>query len=72
MKIELSPKNRRNIAAAVFILSIFPGWPISWFIADLSDEWFKRIMTFVSFLGITFIAVDWWQTSDVRTEQEEE
>lgn len=66
----MDPKRKRAIAKWAVIASVVVGWPLSWWIPDLPDEWFERLVTFLSFFALTLTLIDWHSTSDVRTEQE--
>jgi hypothetical protein len=67
----MPPHRRRQLAMLHLVVSICIGWPASWFIPNLEDVWFQRVMLFISFYAITITAWDVWQTSDVRTTQED-
>lgn len=68
----MSPRSRRRLALAHLMASVAVGWPMSWWLPNLDEIWFQRVILFISFYAITISAWDVWQTSDVRAEQEGE
>jgi hypothetical protein len=70
--VSIPPRARRRAAATFLALSVVVGWPLSWWLPTLDDVWFMRLVTWLSFLALTFTLADVWATSDVRTNQNDE
>lgn len=68
----MSPAARRRAAAVLLGASILIGWPASWFLPDIGEPWFERVLLWISFLAITFTCADVLATTDVRAEAEGE
>jgi hypothetical protein len=62
----IAPRARRRVAATFLFLSVVVGWPLSWWLPTLDDVWFMRLVTWLSFLALTFTL------GDVRTNQNDE
>jgi hypothetical protein len=64
----VTPRVRRRAAAILLTLSVLVGWPASWFLPNIGEPWFGRVLLWISFLAITFTAADILATTDVRAE----
>lgn len=64
----MSPTARRRAAAALLAVSVVLGWPLSWWLPDVGEPWFERILLWISFFAITVTCADVLATTDVRAE----
>jgi len=48
------------------------GWPASWFLPDIAEPWYERVLLWISFLAISFTCVDVLATTDVRAQDDED
>lgn len=62
----MSPRARRKAAGIVLVISVLIGWPMSWVIPSIGPPWDMRLLTWLSFLALTFTAADILATTDVR------
>lgn len=68
----MSPSARRRAAAVMLVVSVVIGWPVSWFVPNIGPPWDMRLLTWLSFLAITFTSADTLATTDVRAQAEDE
>lgn len=67
----MTPRQKRRVAFWSIVISIAVGWPLSWYISELPEAWFKRLVTFLSFVALTVTFIVWHTDTDIRTQQED-
>jgi hypothetical protein len=69
------PKGRRALAVVLLVLSLI-GWGATHVLMLITDPpentWVFHILLAISWFAITMTAFDLFQTSDVRSEQEDD